>query len=484
MSSDTSSTTPGPATASGGRPTRVAIYTAEVLGDRMAGPGIRAYRMAEALARTNEVRLISEVRADLSHDEFTILRAGGDELVRNAAWADVFITQSPVLGILPQLLDTDAIIVADLYDPFLFEELQQLVYLDPHGDATSTERTVTQLNDTLRHADFFLCASERQRDLWIGHLVALGRVNELTYRRDPSLRDLIDVVPFGIDDGVPEQRTHRIRGSVEGIGEHDKVVIWGGGIYDWFDPLTLIRAVHELSSRHDDLRLFFLATTHPNPSVPTNRMSHDARRLATELGAIGRSVFFNEEWVRHEDRADYLLDADVGVSTHLDNLETSYSFRTRLLDYLWAGLPIVNTAGDAFELPIVEHGLGTIVPPLDQGALADALERLLYGTPGSVTGDDVRRYARTLRWEPVLEPLLRFCTHPTPAADSARLAARRAEAALAREQAAAGHGSDTARVAALEARVRELESSTSWRLTAPLRWTTDAVRKFARSPRH
>jgi glycosyltransferase involved in cell wall biosynthesis len=463
--------------ASGGRPTRIAVYTAEVLGDRMAGPGIRAFRMAEALAQTHEVRLISEVRADLSHDRFTILRAGGDELVRNAAWADVFITQSPVLGLLPQLLDTDTLIVADLYDPFLFEELQQLVYLDPEGEPTSSERTVTQLNDTLRYADFFLCASERQRDLWIGHLVALGRVNELTYRRDPSLRDLIDVVPFGIDDVAPEQRAHRIRGSINGIGEHDKVVIWGGGIYDWFDPLTLIRAVHQLSRRRDDLRLFFLAMTHPNPAVAPNRMSRDALQLATDLGALGRSVFFNEEWVRHEDRADYLLDADVGVSTHLDNLETSYSFRTRLLDYLWAALPIVNTAGDAFERPIVERGLGTIVPPLDQQAIADALERLLYGAPRPVNGNDLRRYARELEWGAVLEPLLRFCNEPTPAADSARLAARRAEAVLTGELVATANGRDAARVAALEARVRELEASASWRLTAPLRWTKDVMRK-------
>jgi hypothetical protein len=38
----------------------------------------------------------------------------------------------------------------------------------------------------------------------------------------------------------------------------------------------------------------------------------------------------------------------VGVSTHRDHLETRLSFRTRMLDYIWAGLPIVCTDGDHF----------------------------------------------------------------------------------------------------------------------------------------
>ena len=84
------------------------------------------------------------------------------------------------------------------------------------------------------------------------------------------------------------------------------------------------------------------------------QMAHDALELAGSLGVLGKHVFFNENWVAHEDRANYFLDADVGVSTHLEHLETSFSFRTRLLDYIWAGLPIINSSGDAFESVITE----------------------------------------------------------------------------------------------------------------------------------
>ena len=49
----------------------------------------------------------------------------------------------------------------------------------------------------LASGDAFVCASERQRDLWLGALLALGRIDPDAYAADPSLRSLIDVVPFG-----------------------------------------------------------------------------------------------------------------------------------------------------------------------------------------------------------------------------------------------------------------------------------------------
>ena len=58
-------------------------------------------------------------------------------------------------------------------------------------------------------------------------------------------------------------------------------------------------------------------------------------------------MIFND-WVPYDERALYLMEADLGVSTHHAHLETRYAFRTRMLDYLWARLPIVCTEGDHF----------------------------------------------------------------------------------------------------------------------------------------
>ena len=112
------------------------------------------------------------------------------------------------------------------------------------------------------------------------------------------------------------------------------------------------------------MRLFFLGLKHPNPHVA--RDAHGGARpgaLADELGLTGTHVFFNEDWVEYDDRQNYLLESDVGVSTHLDHVETAFSFRTRILDYLWAGLPVVSTAGDALADIIERPAPASRFPP-------------------------------------------------------------------------------------------------------------------------
>jgi hypothetical protein len=149
-------------------------------------------------------------------------------------------------------------------------------------------------------------------------------------------------------------------------------------------------------------------------------MADRARELAEALGLAGRHVFFNEAWVPYEHRADFLLDADLGVSCHFDHVETEFSFRTRILDYLWAGLPIVCSSGDAFG-DLVEHErLGSAVPPEDGIALADAITRLLTDdAERAATSGRVRVVAARFTWAKSLEPLTRFARNPRRAPDIA-----------------------------------------------------------------
>ena len=278
------------------------------------------------------------------------------------------------------------------------------------------------LSNQLRRGDFFLCASERQRHFWLGHLAAIGRLSPTLYDADPTTRSLLAVAPFGLPGKPPQRTGPGLREQLDGIGPAEKVVLWAGGVYSWFDPLTLLHAIDRLGRARPDVRLVFLGMCHPNPDVPEMGMAGQTRRLAGRLGLTGRQVFFNETWVPYEQRQDWLLDADCGVSTHYEHVETTFAFRTRVLDYLWAGLPIVTTDGDLFAELVRTERLGVVVPAGDPEALAAALERVLYDDAFAAgCRERMAAVAQRYTWETALAPLVEFCRRPVPAAD--RLAA-------------------------------------------------------------
>lgn len=397
---------------------RIAIVTPDVLQPQMAGPAIRAWQMAQALSREHDVQLATTVNCELTHPEFPVRHVGDGELHELEAWCDVLVFQGHVMDAHPWLRRSNKVLVVDIYDPFHLEVLEQARDESDYDRRRSVRMAVEVLNAQIGRGDFFLCASDKQRDFWLGQFAGVGRINPSNYDGAENLESLLTVVPFGVSDETPRHTRPVIKGVVPGIGPDDKVILWGGGVYNWFDPLTLIRAVDALRDRIPNARLYFMGLKHPNPNVPAMRMAYETRKLAEELGLVDTHVFFNEGWVDYDDRQNYLLEADLGVSTHLDHVETAFSFRTRILDYLWASLPIVATGGDSFADLIDDRGLGITVAPGDVDALEAALFVLL-------TDEERRDACRAaiaecvdeFRWNRVLRPIIEFCRSPRRAPD-------------------------------------------------------------------
>src|SRR4030043_578487 len=111
-------------------------------------------------------------------------------------------------------------------------------------------------------------------------LAALGRINPYSYKKDPTLYKMIDIVPFGLPSNKPMHTRKDLKGVVENIRKNDFVIIWGGGIYNWFDPLTLIKAMAEISKKRNDIKLFFMGVEHPNPEVKKLKLARKTVNLA------------------------------------------------------------------------------------------------------------------------------------------------------------------------------------------------------------
>ena len=389
---------------------------------RMAGPSIRCLELSRVLhGRGHGVTLAVPAPSDLPDQGFPLVVYTADSILSLARGADVVLVQGYVLRRHPNLAHIRSRIVVDLYDPFPLENLLVFQRLPMERREAEHMESITTIWEQLARGDFFLCSSERQRDFWIGGLTAMNRVNPYTYSQDPTLRDLIDVVPFGIPSAPPSSSQHAIRSRIAGVDSDDIVLLWGGGVYNWFDPEILIRAVGRLADRHPRLRLVFMGSAHPEPGITELMWAvPEARRLSDELQLTDRSVFFNETWVPYDARADWLLDADAGVSTHYDHVETRFSFRTRVLDYLWAGLPVICTAGDTMAETVESRQLGATVPPEDLEAVVAAIDRMAADRRWrNACARRVRDYAPALTWETVADPLLRYCEHGLAAADDA-----------------------------------------------------------------
>lgn len=404
-----------------GRPRRVLVVTLDAIAERMAGPAIRAWHMAEVLAAENDVRLVS---VNAHHQPmpapFPVVSSTRRELADHVEWADIIVLQGHALEYVPELKKPESrkLLVCDMYDPIHLELLEQSRNDDPDHRRDHLAVVLGVLDAQLRRGDFFLCASDRQRYLWLGHLASLGRLTPQVYDADPTAQSLLAVAPFGLSDKPPVRTGPGLRAALPAVSESDRVVLWAGGVYDWFDPLTLVRAIADLREKRPDVRLVFLGMKHPNPDVPEMDIGARVRSLAKRLGVAGTNVIFNENWVPYAERQNWLLDADCGVTTHFDHVETTFAFRTRVLDYLWSGLPIVTTAGDSFADLVRAEGLGVVVPPEDPAALAAALDRVLYDEPfAAACRERVTVVRERYTWELVLTPLVEFCRDPRPSAD-------------------------------------------------------------------
>jgi glycosyltransferase involved in cell wall biosynthesis len=404
---------------------RVLVITGDPIGAKLAGPAIRAWAIADSLASAHDVRLVSLVSAEKDSLNFSVLSIVPDrhgDYAAHEEWCDVIVLQGYVMSALPVIAQSKKIIVVDIYDPMHLEQLEQARELSPELWLSRVSDATAVLNEQLRRGDFFLCASERQRTFWLGQLAGQGRLNPLTYRDDPDFEGLIAVVPFGLSDVPPAHERQVLKGTVPGIGATDKVLLWSGGLYNWFDPLTLVRAVASLIQRRENVRLYFQGTAHPHPGVPEMAIVGQTRSLAAELNVLNSAVFLNDSWVDFTDRQNYLLEADAGVSTHHSHIETTFSFRTRILDYLWAGLPMVVTKGDYFAELIEREELGLTVPADDSAALAEALERVLFDKAFvAAASDNISRVRSTFYWKDVLVPLNDFVRHAQHAPDIAAI---------------------------------------------------------------
>lgn len=404
--------------------TRVALVSSEPVRPRMAGIGLRYSEFARRLAGAGmDVVLISPAGADeaaaaVASPAVVCRTFAPGRLAADLDGCDALVAQGQ--------LANDALLAApnlpaaiDLYDPWLVENLHYAAGLgfDPYRNDHAT--WVLQMS----RGDFFLCSSEEQRLFYLGFLTAVGRVHPPLAAADPDWRRLIAVVPFGVPETLPQYRPYlppRAAGEAR---------ILFGAVYDWYEPWTLLDALATLGRESVEIPWRLVFVRHPNPDATPQRLLGEIEAWCRRRSWWGERVQ-SIDWVPGERRYDLLRDVDLLAATHAAGLETDLALRTRYLDALAAGCPVLTNEGGSVARLLRRADAGWVVPSGDVEATAAALRQALAPGPARERRIEAgRALAGEFTWSRVLEPVVRFCSQPWRDGTKAEFAAALATAA-------------------------------------------------------
>ena len=389
---------------------RILVVAYDQLGERQAGPAIRTLALARELASVGLVDVVyeGEEPAVEPYDGVSFIRKeeieGEEEFFGRYSMA---LVPPLVALIMPGILETEIPIVVDLYDPVVWENLELYREKPEKERVFQHERHLAALLVGLLRGDFFLVGGNRQRDLYLGALMVLNRVNPMTWRVGEGPEQIIGLVPFGVPNEPPPSKDELP--VPEGMDVNVPLIVWGGGMWDWLEPEIVVKAMPEVLRRYPGAKLVFPGTEHPNPHVPVMGAVKRVKRVAEEVGVNGSIVM--AKWLPRGEYLGLLAHASCGVSAHVPGLESRYAARTRYLDAIWMGMPMVVSEGDEYAEYIASHKLGVVVRPSNPTGFAQGILRVLDEGKNSFSGNFVRVRQR-LCWRRMAAPLVEWAKAP------------------------------------------------------------------------
>ena len=371
---------------------RVTVHTPDVVGERMAGPGIRAWHLAAELAKHFPTTLIARREGGLPGDaDFRVIARGTRDAAAALKKADVLVGQ-PARGF--RRLRRSQRVVYDLFDPVLLELREMYGRAPSMRQRVHVEAERWRIRRALASGDLLMVAFAKQREL---------------YRR---ARAPIIEVPFGV--GSWQLAVGREK-EPPTANRQPPTVLWGGGTWEWLDPKTAVDAIIAVNQAGVSCKLLFLGRSRPNRHMIERRRED---RLDQLIRHGAPYVEANAEWVPYGERLSWLRRSKIAIMLHRPTAEAAHSIRTRLFDAIAAEVPIITTEeGFAAEL-VAAEGLGMVVPPGDSGAVADAVIRLLRDD--SLFARCVSNLARVrprFAWDVVTRPLIDVLTEWQKQAD-------------------------------------------------------------------
>ncbi|RPJ57223.1 MAG: glycosyltransferase [Acidobacteria bacterium] len=231
-------------------------------------------------------------------------------------------------------LKTDRPIWMDLCGDMI---TKQHAHCHRFGTNRDMPTTLTFMRQILGAGDIFSACSQPQRNVLVGELAMSGRLNHRNFGYEFT-RIILPGSPQLLI-GNENRRRHRSHSKL-GLAPDDFVVLWCGGYSTRADVDTLFYALEWAMERHP--KLHFVSVGASTYDAPENAYT----RLLTLIdGSPFRDRYHMQGWQPWEEIPRYYAESHVGLNIEAMHYETIYGTRTRLVEMIAAGLPVITTEG-------------------------------------------------------------------------------------------------------------------------------------------
>lgn len=267
----------------------------------------------------------------------------------------------------------------------------------------------------LKRGDVFLCANQAQKDFYEGVLSSAGRINPITYGQD-----LIRIVPYGIYRDEPKSQSKPLQELIS--NKKALKLLWFGGIYPWFNLNGLIDAVAKVNEV-TPAELVIVGAKNPFNNHPDFNKKYDELIDYINTNKYDKLIHV-VDWVDFNRRADWYLDSDIVVVVNEEGPENKLAWRTRLVDFIWADLPILTNAGDPLGEMLIANNAAKRLEGLTKDDIEAGLLSLVKEDERRILKKNVVKFRKTLYWDTVTSELANDIVNDTrPKDDDYRVGA-------------------------------------------------------------
>ena len=233
------------------------------------------------------------------------------------------------------------------------------------GSDRGIPTSIAFVRQVLQKGDSYSVCGTPQQHALVGELAMSGRLNSRTFGYE--FAHVILPGASSVDNQIASS-PERPYLSLQGVSADSFVVLWCGGYNTWTDVETLFAGLEWAMSQNSTVHYVSVgANTYDAPDNVYTRF------LSLIEQSKYRDRFHMLGWQPWKEVANYYRESDVGLNIDALHYETIYGTRTRRVEMIAAGLPVITSLGCELSDLLSNKGAGLTFKTGDWGELGQQI---------------------------------------------------------------------------------------------------------------